>query len=378
MDQGLYILGGIALLVVVLLAYLVYAIASYRAAVRRANHVAEHDDQQDAEARYLAEDSGDLFAAPREGAAVPRGPVVSGGSSATTQVGSREADVAPFRIPEVHRPVPEHVSPTRAPMTPRGHAEVSTEVEGPATRQATAPPAPGSSGIVEPSPVAAEGPVSSAAPMASTAVDAAELPALHTPPRAPETPAVAPPAPAPNPSPAALSPRMPATETASQPAVAAMPGYSLGDELERLMLAAEEQQPLMPSGQQGATVPAESLSDPVPSFEAPPLMPPPSIGQALSSPAPAPEPAPAAAPEPTPEPAPAAAPISVSAPETSVAEPSVVEAPSVPEYSLVAPVELHFTAGPGRVGVKPGTRSHAEFQRLAAILLGDLHATRDH
>jgi hypothetical protein len=53
------------------------------------------------------------------------------------------------------------------------------------------------------------------------------------------------------------------------------------------------------------------------------------------------------------------------------------ETPGVPEYSLVAPVELHFTAGPGRVGVKPGTRSHAEFQRLAAILLGDLHATRD-
>jgi hypothetical protein len=152
------------------------------------------------------------------------------------------------------------------------------------------------------------------------------------------------------------------------------------------MRVAEEQQPLMPSGQQEATGPAESVGDPEPSFEAPPLMPPPSIGQALSSPAqaPAPVPEPATAPEPEPEPATASEPMPESAPAAApipppapVAEPSVVEAPSVPEYSLVAPVELHFTGDPGRVGVKPGTRSHAEFQRLAAILLSDLHSARD-
>jgi hypothetical protein len=46
----------------------------------------------------------------------------------------------------------------------------------------------------------------------------------------------------------------------------------------------------------------------------------------------------------------------------------------VPDYSLVAPVELHFTSG-SRVGVKAGSRAHAEFQRLAAILLDDLRET---
>jgi hypothetical protein len=216
MDQGLYILGGIAVLVAVVLAYLIYAIASYRAAVRTARDAAERDDQPDAEA-------------------------------------------APFHIPEVRRTEPPRESPARPPLTERGDAT---------------------------------------------------------------------------------------------------PGYSLGDELERLMRVAEEEQPLTPSVQQAPAVPAEPVSDPEPTFEAPPLMPPLSIGKALSSPAPIAEP------EPVPAPVP-------------IAEPSPVEHSSVPGYSLVAPVELHFTGDPGRVGVKPGTRSHAEFQRLAAILLSDLHAARD-
>jgi len=79
MDQGLYILGGIALLVAVLLGYLAYAIAEYRVAVRKARQVAEPHDEPDAEARYLDEDTGDLFSASREGAAPPRGSEVRGG-----------------------------------------------------------------------------------------------------------------------------------------------------------------------------------------------------------------------------------------------------------------------------------------------------------
>lgn len=259
MDQGLYILGGIAVLVVVVLAYLIYAIASYRAAVRRARDVADRDDQPDAEARYLAEDRGDLFAATREGVAPARDPAVPSTSRSAVAIGTADVTAAPFHIPEVRRAEPTRESPARPPLAERGDAT---------------------------------------------------------------------------------------------------PGYSLGDELERLMRVAEEQQPLTPSGQQEPPVPAEPASDPEPTFEAPPLMPPLSIGKALSSPAPIAEPGPVPAPVP-------------------IAEPSRVEHSSVPEYSLVAPVELHFTGDPGRVGVKPGTRSHAEFQRLAAILLSDLHSARD-
>lgn len=69
---------------------------------------------------------------------------------------------------------------------------------------------------------------------------------------------------------------------------------------------------------------------------------------------------PAPAPEPAPAPAPAAAPRSA----------------DIPEYVLVAPVELHFTGGGSRIGVKAGTRSYLEFQRLAGILLQDLRSAK--
>lgn len=48
----------------------------------------------------------------------------------------------------------------------------------------------------------------------------------------------------------------------------------------------------------------------------------------------------------------------------------------VEPYALVAPVELHFTIGEGRVGVRPGTRTYAEFQRMAGVILGDLERAR--
>ncbi|MCE5202696.1 MAG: hypothetical protein ABFC80_07625 [Coriobacteriales bacterium] len=50
--------------------------------------------------------------------------------------------------------------------------------------------------------------------------------------------------------------------------------------------------------------------------------------------------------------------------------------PEVLEYRMVAPVELHFTEGDARVGVRPGTRTFAEFQRLASALLDDLASHR--
>lgn len=176
-----------------------------------------------------------------------------------------------------------------------------------------------------------------------------------------------------------------------------------------------------------------------PPFELPaPVFPTPSVGQALSTAAPAieeaatsPEPSlevarvrpepkdevPAEAPSPPPAPRerpvtivspppPAPEPVApITEPEPAVQRPSVVigtppsaapavevagkdeETPSsdriwakdasdVPEYVMVAPVELQFTASQGRVGVKPGTRSYAEFQRLAGILLEDLKRAR--
>lgn len=62
----------------------------------------------------------------------------------------------------------------------------------------------------------------------------------------------------------------------------------------------------------------------------------------------------------------------IAAERTPAAEP----VPEVAEYRLVAPVELHFTDGSSRVGVRPGTRTHDEFQRLANALLGELRRAR--
>jgi len=56
------------------------------------------------------------------------------------------------------------------------------------------------------------------------------------------------------------------------------------------------------------------------------------------------------------------------------AQDGLPEVDDVPEYVLVAPVELHFTLGEGRVGVRHGSRTFAEFQRLADVLMNDLHS----
>lgn len=185
------------------------------------------------------------------------------------------------------------------------------------------------------------------------------------------------------------------------------------DELTRLMLSLESSAPAPTRVSESALLPPEAhVRDAVspaaastppkePAFEAPPMAPPPSLGQALSDtreplatpiPQPIPAPAPVAAPPAPPAPARPARPVAVVAsvpparaesgaaaprPAAVVASATTERPDSVPEYALVAPVELHFTGGQGRVGVKPGTRSYAEFQRLAGIMLGDLRAARE-
>lgn len=58
-------------------------------------------------------------------------------------------------------------------------------------------------------------------------------------------------------------------------------------------------------------------------------------------------------------------------------DPVPAQTPSIPEtYSLVGPVELHFSGIAGRVGVKGGTPLQAEFLRIANLLLDDLASSR--
>ncbi|MRS13142.1 MAG: hypothetical protein EG823_08785 [Actinobacteria bacterium] len=134
------------------------------------------------------------------------------------------------------------------------------------------------------------------------------------------------------------------------------------------MLAAEHSAPLLTPEEHEAVVAPSAppvADEPLFGAAADPMFPPPSVGQVLSA-APAQLPlTPAVASEPVVEPAPEPAPI-----------PARARPADVPEYRLVAPVELHFTVGEGRIGVKAGTRSFAEFQRLAGILLQDLRSVR--
>jgi ribonuclease E len=52
-------------------------------------------------------------------------------------------------------------------------------------------------------------------------------------------------------------------------------------------------------------------------------------------------------------------------------------APSAPEYVMAAPVELVFSDSGARVGIRPGTATYLKYQRLAAVLLGDLRKSND-
>jgi hypothetical protein len=112
----------------------------------------------------------------------------------------------------------------------------------------------------------------------------------------------------------------------------------------------------------------------------------------------APEPAPVAPAPVAPEPAPVAAPIGRPAPSTSsrpaaVAHPvpetvvagpvdqgmrrQAASTPSTPrDYAMVAPVELVFDDAGAHVGIRSGTRTYLEFQRIASVLFNDLARSR--
>lgn len=165
---------------------------------------------------------------------------------------------------------------------------------------------------------------------------------------------------------------VPAPEPEPEPTPAPEPEpesdtYSLAAELEQLMATAG-QAPLMSAEQHQAAIAPQA---PVGELGVPdaaafrPLAPMPSLGQALSSAA-----------ETTVPDVPTPAEPLAEAPTEPVSPPPAETPSDIPDYQLVAPVELHFTAGEGRVGVKSGTRTYDEFQRLASILLGDLFKAR--
>ncbi len=301
-------LGGLGLLLAALVVYFVIALARYRSAVRRARKASAAVPAPEGEARYLGPSA--------ETAEDPFALATSEGVPGTVDVVSAAApsqtQVWDFSIPQVHQDRAPDVAP--APVPP------------PAS-----PPAP----VPRPAPV----------------VEPVVVPQPE-----PELP----PAPAPAPEP----------EPEPKPAATSLPGYSLADELDRLMMAAEQPAPLLtPAEHEAVVAPASpaATEEPMPMAAPEPLYPQPSVGRVLSAPAVS-----------VPTRAPVAAESAATAPPSvlePIATPERVIA-DVPPYALVAPVELHFTGGSGRIGVKPGTRSFVEFQRLAGILLQDLKSAR--
>jgi hypothetical protein len=71
-------------------------------------------------------------------------------------------------------------------------------------------------------------------------------------------------------------------------------------------------------------------------------------------------------------------------PETLAAAPAdggsrrlPASAPETPrDYAMVAPVELVFEDAGPRVGIRSGTRTYLEFQRIASVLFNDLARSR--
>lgn len=337
-------LGALGLLLVGLLAYLIVSLVRYRAAMKRVR--AARAEELEGEARYLSpsvEHAEDVFAVPVAG-------------TEATPTDSLHSKVFDFDIPQVHVPPSQP-----AQSTPLEQQVVLAPEPVPETEVL---PVPTTEPEPEPEPQ-----------LVSQPTILEDLSSLDLEPELPGEPAqVFSAEPASEPEPAPAPAPEPALEPEPEPAPAPLPGYSLADELERLMAAATTvSAPLLTPAEHQAVVtqsPSEA-PEPEPQFEvAPePLFPAPSTGQALSTAAPAP-PVREAQPEPAPEPRPP------SAPRPQAVVSSVPPPMNVPEYTLVAPVELHFTVGQSRIGVKPGTRSYAEFQRLAGILLDDLRTSR--
>jgi len=308
-DPRLYILGGLLLLFVLLLVYLLIAIRQYRRALRleAQGQVAE------------TEGGGSYLTADDEG---PTGPLDESPESPEPEVVAAAEPVSaePVAAPEGELPA---------------WAAAQLEVE----RAAAATPPPVMQTPPEPEP----------APIAPEVVEASR-PTRIEPTRAAAALSVASAMPG---EPAAAPEQTPVADTVSD-----------GDQELDLLVASLSA--LAAEGAEAADTPG-----------------------ATETPQPEPEPEPAV--EPTPEtaqapmPIPAAAaeqiPLPGSSPESGITPtPASTPEPSrpaeVPEYSLIAPVELHFTVGEGRIGVKAGTRTYAEFQRLARVLLSDLERAR--
>jgi hypothetical protein len=100
-----------------------------------------------------------------------------------------------------------------------------------------------------------------------------------------------------------------------------------------------------------------------------PLAPSPVIPPAAPAPSPAPAPAPVVA-----QASPAVTPsVPAERPQAPpIQSPSPVSRSQTPDYLPLAPVELYFAGFDGPVGVRRGTRTHAEFERLATLMLRDL------
>lgn len=335
MDERYYIIGGVALLLLALVVYLFIAVARYRRAVRNA-HQAVAPRESEGEERYLADDDRASLAFATTSAQASDADSAQTASGLTAEADPivdlyRSLEEAPEFVPEfaqVSQPAPPAEEPLllEEPSHPVFAPEPEPVPEPQADEIAELMAALGTMGALQPEP-------------------AAELEIEPTPEAEwqPTFEAVFEPTYAPGPPPA--------------PVAEQQPGYFLADELERLMTAAESQSVFLPPEAHEETLAPIPVPESPPVYEAPPLLPSLSVGQALSASVLAFEPAPTPAFARTPAPA---------------AEPPA----TTPAYALVAPVELQFTGGGGRVGVKPGTRSYAEFQRLAGIMLGDLQAAR--
>ncbi|MHB1016459.1 MAG: hypothetical protein ACYC2X_01020 [Coriobacteriia bacterium] len=324
MDERYYILGGVALLLLALIVYLFDSIARYRRAVRNARRAVVASDAE-GEAKYLSDG---------DGARVTLSSAVTDSDSEQLEPVAGEP-TAGERIAGLYDSLlaASEALPTEPSSSAIGTEQRSHVVERDADELLLEEPS-------HPLPVAglpAPGPEGDELALLMSRLE--EMTDSEPPP--PTTIAVAPEPALPEPEPEP-EPELPELAPVRSPG----PGYSLADELERLMDAAESQSAFLPPeahAQSSAPSP-----EPLPMYEAPPLLPPLSVGQALSS-----------------------------SDERPVAAPAAPPAPeSAHLYALVAPVELHFTGGGGRVGVKPGTRSYAEFQRLAGIMLSDLRAAR--
>ena len=341
MEPRLYILAGLVALALVGLGYLLYALVAYRRAVRRLRAAASAASDIGGPA-YPGPTAGDMEDAFGRAPGIPE--VFAVENPAEEGVISPPVVMQPFERPRV--------SETAIPVVHAPGPAASPDLEARPAAEPTPEPAP------EPTPEPAPAPESEPEPAPEPEPEPAPAPEV---PRAPE--ATPEPEPEPEPEPA----REPEPESEPEPLkppTVAPPASddSLALQLEQLVAAAAAPPPLLSPEEHEEHVPSvaalEDQEVTTPAIDAM-RSPRPSVGQVLSSPG-----------MDTLEPAP----VDIEVPD---ATPPDRDAAEVPGYVLVGPVELHFTEGGGRLGVRPGTRTYAEFQRLASILLGDLRASRD-